>query len=42
MMLSLPPEVFTAMFRDEYDLEPGREPGMRTSWVFDEEPAARS
>lgn len=42
MMLSLPPEAFTAMFRDEYYIEPGREPGMRTGWIFDEEPAVRS
>jgi len=42
MMLSLPPEAFTAMFRDEYYLEPGREPGMRTGWIFDEEPAVTS
>ena len=42
MMLSLPPEAFTAMFRDEYYIEPGRAPGMRTGWIFDEEPAERS
>lgn len=42
MMLSLPAEAFTAMFRDEYYLEPGREPGMRTGWIFDQEPAVRS
>ena len=42
MMLSLPPEAFTAMFRDEYYLEPGREPGMRTGWIFDEVPAITS
>ena len=42
MMLSLPPEAFTAMFRDEYYIEPGREPGMRSGWIFDEDPAVRS
>jgi LmbE family N-acetylglucosaminyl deacetylase len=41
MMLSLPPAAFTAMFRDEYYIEPGREPIMRTGWIFDEEPAVR-
>ncbi len=35
MMLGLPEEAFTAMFRDEYYIEPGREPGMRTGWIFD-------
>lgn len=38
MMLSLPPEAFAAMFRDEYYLEPGREPGLRTGWIFDQQP----
>lgn len=42
MMLSLPPEAFTALFRDEYYLEPGHAPGMRTGWIFDQEPAVRS
>ena len=42
MMLSLPPEAFAAMFGGEYYLEPGREPGMRTGWIFDDEPALRS
>ncbi len=42
MMLALPPEVFTAMFRDEYYIEPGRPPGMRTGWIFDDEPAVTS
>jgi LmbE family N-acetylglucosaminyl deacetylase len=36
MMLSLPMEAFTAMFRDEYYLEPGLEPGLRTGWILDE------
>ena len=35
MMLSLPEPAFNAMFRDEYYIEPGREPGMRTGWIFD-------
>lgn len=39
MMLAMPPEAFTAMFRDEYYLEPGHEPGMGTGWIFDEQPA---
>jgi len=38
MMLALPPEAFTAMFREEYYIEPGREPGLRTGWIFDEAP----
>lgn len=42
MMLSLPEVAFTGMFRDEYFIEPGREPGMRTGWIFDEEPTDRS
>lgn len=42
MMLSLPPEAFTAMFRDEYYIEPGEAPGMRAGWIFDGEPADRS
>jgi LmbE family N-acetylglucosaminyl deacetylase len=42
MMLSLPPEAFTAMFGEEYYVEPGREAGLRTGWIFDEEPAVRS
>jgi LmbE family N-acetylglucosaminyl deacetylase len=41
MMLSLPPGAFTAMLRDGYYIEPGREPGMRAGWIFDEEPAVR-
>ena len=36
MMLSLPEVAFTAMFRDEYYIEPGREPGLRTGWIFEE------
>ena len=39
MMLSLPQEAFAAMFGDEYYLEPGREPGMRSGWIFDDLPA---
>jgi LmbE family N-acetylglucosaminyl deacetylase len=39
MMLSLPQEAFTAMFADEYYIEPDRAPGLRTGWIFDEEPA---
>jgi LmbE family N-acetylglucosaminyl deacetylase len=41
LMLSLPPEAFAGMFGTEHYLEPGREPGMRTGWIFEEEPAAR-
>lgn len=36
MMLSLPQEAFTAMFADEYYIEPGLEPGMRSGWIFDD------
>lgn len=42
MMLALPLEAFSAMFGDEYYLEPGHEPGMRTGWIFEPEPANRS
>ena len=41
MMLALPQETFTAMFRDEYYIEPDREPGLRTGWIFDEERAVQ-
>jgi len=41
LMLALPPEAFAAMFRDEYYIEPGREPGLRTGWILDQEPAGR-
>ena len=37
MMLSLPEPAFNAMFGDEYYIEPGREPGMRTGWIFDDD-----
>lgn len=36
MMLSLPPEAFDAMFADEYYVEPGRGPGLRTGWIFED------
>jgi LmbE family N-acetylglucosaminyl deacetylase len=39
MMLSLPEVAFTAMFGTEHFIEPGREPGMRTGWIFDSRPA---
>jgi LmbE family N-acetylglucosaminyl deacetylase len=41
MMLSLPPAAFTAMFGEEYYIEPGREPGIRTGWILDEQPTIR-
>jgi LmbE family N-acetylglucosaminyl deacetylase len=37
MMLALPEVAFATMFGSEYYLEPGREPGMRTGWIFDPE-----
>jgi LmbE family N-acetylglucosaminyl deacetylase len=39
MMLALPHDVFAAIFGTEYFIEPGREPGIRTGWIFDSEPA---
>jgi LmbE family N-acetylglucosaminyl deacetylase len=41
MMLSLPPAAFTALFGEEYYIEPGREPGIRTGWILDGQPTTR-
>lgn len=40
-MLAMPAEAFAAFFGSEYYLEPGRAPGMRDAWPFDE-PAAEA
>jgi LmbE family N-acetylglucosaminyl deacetylase len=35
MMLSMPAEVFAAVFGTEWFIEPGAEPGLRTGWLLD-------